>query len=270
MAFEEYQLCIKPEPDTIIWRYMSLGKFKSLLEKRGLFFCRADRFADPYEGSIPKREAEYRIEAQKQAAAYHDLDFDLQRAQRNISGFSERHKLDKQSHIINCWHINNAENDSMWRLYLDSNEGVAIKTNVAKLESAFANTGETIYCSEVRYLDYEQDIWYDDIEYPMKGYSMFIPLVHKRNEFRQEAEIRLIHPIDTRYTTDEQTLGQYWKDQVFHNGKIINVEVSDLIEAVYTPPTSDEQQNDTVRKMISQHNFNFKVIKSSLSSEPYY
>jgi hypothetical protein len=36
---------------TILWRYMSLGKFESMLENGGLYFARSDRLGDPYEGA---------------------------------------------------------------------------------------------------------------------------------------------------------------------------------------------------------------------------
>ncbi|NLE62949.1 MAG: hypothetical protein GX612_03820, partial [Bacteroidales bacterium] len=105
MAIEDFELCIKPKFNFELWRYMDLEKFESLLKNSSLFFCRADRFADPFEGSIPKREVK-----------------------ENISGLSNQHILMKKQKIINCWHINNNENDSMWKLYLKSNEGIAIRT----------------------------------------------------------------------------------------------------------------------------------------------
>ena len=37
---------------TIIWRYLDLAKFLDLLENQFLFFCRADKFSDPLEGSL--------------------------------------------------------------------------------------------------------------------------------------------------------------------------------------------------------------------------
>ena len=42
-----------PPADTILWRYMDFTKFVSLLEKRSLFFARADKLGDPFEGATP-------------------------------------------------------------------------------------------------------------------------------------------------------------------------------------------------------------------------
>lgn len=38
MAIKKYDLCINPDPEQIIWRYMSLEKFESILKNKALFF----------------------------------------------------------------------------------------------------------------------------------------------------------------------------------------------------------------------------------------
>jgi hypothetical protein len=265
MAIEQFELCIKPDPEQVVWRYMNLDKFESVLRNNALFFCRADRFADPYEGSIPKREADYRIEERRKISYYFGNEFDPITAQKNIDSISNLHRKFKKKHIINCWHINNTENDSMWRLYLDSNDGIAIKTTIEKLINSFVETQEEIYISKVRYLNYETDIWYDARQYPIESYNMFIPLVHKRAEFKQEEEVRLIHSLKTDLEWDE-----YWNSQPYSNGKNISVNVNNLIGSIYMPPTCDEGQIGKVQKIVDKYNFDFKILKSGLSNNPYY
>ena len=220
MAIEQFDLCIKPDPEQVVWRYMNLEKFESMLRNNALFFCRADRFADPFEGSIPKHEADYRIKESRIISSYYGNEFDPIKTQKNIDAISNLHRKFKKQHVINCWHLNNSENDSMWRLYLDSNEGIAIKTNVKKLINSFVETEDKINISKVRYLNYEKDIWYDAIQYPIKSYNMFIPLIHKREEFKQEEEVRLIHSIKNEFELDE-----FWNAQPFPNGRNISINV---------------------------------------------
>ena len=45
-------------PDTVIWRYMNLYQLVDIIENNRLFFCRADKFEDPFEGkrSLPSKE----------------------------------------------------------------------------------------------------------------------------------------------------------------------------------------------------------------------
>lgn len=262
---KENDLCIQPNNDQIIWRYMDLKKFESILKYNSIFFCRADRFSDPYEGSIPKREADYRIIEGKKLAKYSGNEFNLKKELQSIKNLGEFHKKLKKQYTVNCWHINNSENDSMWQLYLKSNEGIAIKSTVKKLIDSFKNTSETIYCSRVRYLDYEKDIWYHQIDYPNKSYNLFIPIVHKRIEFQQENELRLIH--DIKINSD---LDVFWTQQKYNNGLNIKIDPSILIDSIYTSPTSDNYQNKKVDSLVRKYGYKFNIKKSTLSNHPYY
>ena len=55
----------EPESSATLWRYMSLAKFCSLLERRALFFSLVGDMADRYEGFIyplSQRDSEDRLE----------------------------------------------------------------------------------------------------------------------------------------------------------------------------------------------------------------
>ena len=57
MPYEEHPVTEKPEDENVaIWRYLDFTKFVSLLDRRALFFVRADKIAelDPFEGIIGK------------------------------------------------------------------------------------------------------------------------------------------------------------------------------------------------------------------------
>jgi hypothetical protein len=42
----------QPPDDARIWRYIDISKLVSLLTTNALFFARADRFTDTWEGSV--------------------------------------------------------------------------------------------------------------------------------------------------------------------------------------------------------------------------
>jgi hypothetical protein len=226
MPYKEYKICITPNLDSIIWRYMSLEKFELLLADKSLFFCRADKFADPFEGTIPLKEAEYRKKT------WGD--------EESIKSISNFHIRFKGHLLVNCWHINNSENDAMWRLYLKDNDGVAIQTTVRNLLDSLKNTNEDIYCTKIRYIDFEKDIWLP----PIDSYNMFAPIIHKRQEFTQENEVRLIHRIDI-----VNDINEYWQKQPKENGKDISIDINKLIIALYSAPTSDKTQIDRVKNI---------------------
>jgi hypothetical protein len=253
------------EPDAKIWRYMDLDKFHSLLERKALFFCRADKFSDPFEGSIPRKEAEYRLTEAEKNAQFFGRQFDLPSAEKNVRGLQFLHRKLKRSFIINCWHINNNESDAMWRLYLKDNEGVAIQSNAMIINKIIANTGIKIDSSKIRYINYENDIWYHPIEYPRRSYNLMAPFVHKRVEFKHEQEFRLIYEIQEASENED-----YWDSQESHIGKFIDVDVSNLIEKVWLPPTIDIKAEEAIIKMTKELGFDFEFAHSKLESEPYY
>lgn len=54
--YKEHPVFQQPNNENIkIWRYMDFTKFMSLLDTKKLFFTRADKFEDPFEGSWPKK-----------------------------------------------------------------------------------------------------------------------------------------------------------------------------------------------------------------------
>jgi hypothetical protein len=108
-------------PSAKLRRYMSFTKFVSMLDRSSLFFSRADKLGDPFEGSIPDRHAK-RILRDHPVAR---------------EGFGESlatlHNWLCQWTFVSCWHANERESAAMWRLYSASDGGVAIQTNCEKL-----------------------------------------------------------------------------------------------------------------------------------------
>lgn len=242
-------ICMIPvEPDKVIMRYIDLDKLYNMLETSSLFFCRADKFSDPFEGSLPEKEYVYRNK------------------QGHTTGFEKLHRDMKKFTLINCWHINENESDAMWRLYLKSNEGVAVRTTIGKLCSVLNNCTSTFRVSKVRYIDYEKDIWFDKKNYPVSSYNAIIPLMHKRIEFDHEKEFRILFDIDHEYRIPD-----YWNKEKSSIGK--NIEIKDLatiIDKLILPPNSDEIVKEKVVEITNKFRCSTEICKSKLMDKPYY
>jgi hypothetical protein len=48
-----------PEPQAILWRYLSFARFVSLLHSERLHFKRIDRFDDHFEGAWPQNDVDF-------------------------------------------------------------------------------------------------------------------------------------------------------------------------------------------------------------------
>jgi hypothetical protein len=170
----------------------------------------------------------------------------------------------RRSHVVNCWHSNPNESDAMWRLYLKSNEGVAIQTTTARLTGALQGTVKDIDISQVRYLDYDREAFYGQ-DYPHRNYNLFMPLIHKRKEFVHEREVRLICEI-----REAERDIDYWEKQEFRSGMLIDVDVLTLVEKVILPPTSDEKVRQDVEYIAQRFGYDFELEKSALSKQAFF
>ncbi len=160
---------LRPDATATLWRYMSIAKFCSLLERRELFFSLVGDMEDRYEGFIcppPPRNRGDRLH------------------QAESTGRNLLHKI-ARSALINCWTKSNYESALMWESYAGT-EGVAIRTTFENLQEAIRSDSELpITFGQVKYVNYLQR------NVPRFGWA---PLFHKRMEYRGEEEVRALLP----------------------------------------------------------------------------
>lgn len=94
----------RPKDADTLWRYMSFEKFTNIIATESLFFSRADKYDDKFEGYIPESVMRYYESA------------------------GIRIDPDQRQHIMcNCWHHGEEESMAMWDKYHLRNSGIAIK-----------------------------------------------------------------------------------------------------------------------------------------------
>lgn len=157
--YEEHSAFQTPPHSRIIWRYMSFEKFVWLIAQEKLYFARLDQHDDWWEGLIPK------------------------------SWNSQNKKYIRFNAYINCWHMNNSESDSMWKIYGNQNgETVAIKSTVGHLIESLAKLSNSVYIGKIDYT-----------ERNMPQGNLYLPVTCKRKEFRHEKELRLCISSDSSF-----------------------------------------------------------------------
>jgi hypothetical protein len=143
MPYEKHPRLTQPADDAVLWRYMPLDKFLSLVHTKCLFFTRADkmRALDGFEGRPTIKDAAhlallnalpefsesskhhwraYGLHTKKDADARKELHRFLARANARMM----------QTVFINCWHSSAQENDALWKVYTNHADGVCIKTTM--------------------------------------------------------------------------------------------------------------------------------------------
>ena len=230
-----------------IWRYTDFTKFVDLLNSQSLFFNRSDKFDDVFEGSIPKTTAAIRDKQMLEQISSKRLH------PRYSPDFWQNYgQKIKSEYGISCWHMNNHESAAMWKLYLKSNEGIAIQTTYKKLRETLNSSDISIFIGTVKYIDYETDIM--DIT---NGFTQYL---HKRQSFHHEQELRAIL---TSHDADNTN-----KVDLSNGGQKVKIEIEDLIENIYVSPESPKWLTDLVKDTVKQFGHTFNVINSRLNDNP--
>ena len=219
----------QPEDKSIkIWRYIDFTKFVSVFENSALFFCRADKLGDPFEGSYARankslREIMYEEESKR-------LNIPIDRILQALGAFGDIKKWYRQWMMISCWHMNELESAAMWNLYTKTNESVCIQSTYRLLAECLP---EEAYIGKVQYTDYDEK-W-------MPERNLFTPFMHKRKSFEHEHEVRAIvnkspkKPLAIQDTTLASPTG-IW----------VKVDLHKLIERIYLSPLSPDWFRDLV------------------------
>lgn len=248
--YAEHPTFIQPESEDIkVWRYMDFTKLVSFIDSRRLYFTRADKFDDPFEGSWPKVNV----------AAREVVPEDIKPEARetflaSMRGMGEMNKHWPRYNAINCWHMNNHESAAMWKLYLKSNEGIAIQSSYSKLKKSLIDD-ETVYLGVVKYIDY-------DTEY-INEWNLLAPFMHKRKSFEYEQEVRALV---TKWPVGEKRI-DFNIDTIEH-GLQIRADVEALVERIFIAPSAPTWFADLVKAVVNRYGYDFEIVHSTLNESP--
>lgn len=244
----------------VVWRYMDFTKFLSMLQYKALFFCSCALMQkmDPFEGEYPKNN----LKNLRNKKAFIQLPKE----------YSQKPSVYRRKFLenvgINCWHANDTENAAMWKVYLSSKDGIAIKSTIKNLKESFnLNNEDIVYIGNIHYNDYDaNDINMDNNEYLQNVIELadkeinkhsisdsdilnklakhYYPLImSKRKEFEYGKEIRLISPINQKTKLQ----------RIKNNGKLVKLDLKILIDEIIISPSSDKWYVDLVKDVIKSY-----------------
>ena len=235
---KELKGVIQPKDDTTLWRYMSFEKFANILATESLFFSRADKYDDKFEGRIPES-------------------ITLYYKSRNI-------RIDpnlRQYIMCNCWHYGEEESMGMWDKYHLRNSGIAIKTTMGNLKDCLPDA-PNIFIGQVEYgvesieIQNQIDVPEDASVESVLHYLYF----YKRKPFRYEQEVRAI--IDIR---------SILRGDPYEFGKPLKINIKTLIgenSEVIVSPYADKWVTGTLELIVERYEFQFPVNRSKLLDPP--
>jgi hypothetical protein len=255
-SYQKRQYTI-PSDQSTLWRFMDFTKFVSLLKSKSLFFTRADKFEDPFEGAKG-------LLKNKRKWDKHYLDFFIN-ACTNLPEGAKSDKSEKEilndakrllgqldnvgssqlkETFINCWHENEHESEAMWKLYTSSlDQGIVIKTNYKKLYTSLGKD-PSIHIGRINYIDFNDN-------FAGVNDSFWF----KRKSFEHEKEVRAIF-------RDRGSETEF--------GKLIPVDLNILIDKIYVSPTSQKWFIEMVEDVLLKYNLKKKIGESSMKEKPFH
>jgi hypothetical protein len=244
-----------PVSNSFLWRYIDFTKYVSMINKKCLFFARADQFDDPFEGAKgiinnKQRWDEYYLEFFKSAIKnppigkcnLTETEIDIE-AKRLLNETEQGGVKEREITFINCWHENTVESEAMWKLYSNfMDNALAVKTTYKRLYESLGKDPH-INIGRVKYIDMKQQYAGINAAY-----------WRKRKSFEHEMEVRAI-------VVDFQC-----KDK----GKELLCDLNLLIEAIYVSPTSPDWFIHLLKDVNNKYGYDFEIKKSDLLLSPFY
>jgi hypothetical protein len=254
----QYQdVFVLPDRDATIWRYMEFWKLVSLLEEQALFFPRSDLFDDRFEGSYPKGAAIESDLEQMVATAAIDQKLPKKLIRERAQGAIGWRKQIRESVLISCWHVNESESAAMWKLYVQSNKGIAVKSTVRRLLGSI-RCPEDVYVGAVQYRNYDKD------QFP--SMNIFHPFMSKRKSFEHERELRALIWDQERFGG----LSGSFPIQKRDNGTHAATDLDLLIAEICVSPDAPDELLQATVSVCKRYGLRSKVIRSRLDDFPLY
>ena len=226
----------QPKDKDIVWRYMSFEKFVNILATGSLFFTRADKYDDKFEGYIPESTT---------LSHKPEVNPTVNRVDSNF----------RQYIMCNCWHHGKEESMGMWDKYHLRNSGIAIKTTMENLKNSLPDK-PNVFIGKIKYINN-----HDQIDMPIDVENfLHYPYFYKRKPFEYEQEVRAI--ID---------IASIPRDDPYEFGRPLKIDVKTLIgenSEVIVSPHADKWVTGTLELIVKQYGFQFPVNPSKLLDLP--
>jgi hypothetical protein len=259
--------------DPILWRYMDIGKFVSLLSTHSLYLPAARNFPDRFEGTI--NQATYqayksRMEEALTAAGKKEIEFLRVRHEDAwieipvvpddpAIGLHRAMEAMRARTYVSCWHENSHESEAMWRLYVpDLAQGIAIRTTGHLLNAALP-TG--LKCRKVEYMDYAGEA---------ELLLLTDPFYKKRIAFAHEQEWRIIkHVFPPAVRRGDVEVIPLDSDVPQGISIPLEVSLSDVVTEARLSPVAPPWVRSVYEDLLKKYGVPITLAESSLATDPF-
>ncbi|ULC59286.1 hypothetical protein MBM09_15430 [Flaviramulus sp. BrNp1-15] len=240
------------DPNIPVWRYMSFSKFMDLISTNSIFFNRADKFDDLYEGFLNPN-----LKKKINSELFNEFENSKEMKTNLISLFNSIKKFT----LINCWNMGYTDSLGMWKSYCSTEEGIAIKSSIERIQNGIiGDEKDSFHIRPIKYLDVE-----NSINYSTNIINFF---TYKRPQFSFENELRIIIPYTHSNDIDKSKLDENDEELIpFEFGKKVKIDFKTLVEEIYISPNATEWFVELVKRIV-RLSYNIPIKKSEINKKP--
>lgn len=159
------------KPNYVLRRYVDLPKYLDLLRTKALYFRRADKFTDRFEGALTP--------AMRRLLNATGADI------QGIETADAYYRRAREGTYVSCWSRGLHDNMALWQLYGGVNSSLAVTTTVKQLIEVAATWPDETIIKKVEYIDH-----FKNPDMILGGYTD--PLKFKHLAYSYEDEVRVL------------------------------------------------------------------------------
>jgi hypothetical protein len=221
---------------------------------------------DPFEATLPDKTRENMIAMHLKWKTTFEGRTELQ---EQLAGMTDRDVLDGRRVLVaNCWSLGEVESQQMWKEYVGSTEGVAIRSTLRGLNESILAKQKTTTIEKVNYVDFAE---HDMGVYNGSRAGERALMKAKRYSFENEVRVvahnlvcpGCLNPDGSPPTTTQ--LGGPGMYDPCRPGLYLQVNLRMLIETVITAPGAAPWFNDLVGKLCKRYLLDATVERSKLN-----
>ena len=235
-----------PDDNSIIWRYMDFSKFQTMLKRNSIFFSRADKQTDKFEGEYPIGMLRELEERWRKTRSDDGISYTF------IQWHNER---EIPSRLLSCWGVDRNESRRRWSEYTASLESVTIRSTIDRLKNCFhreEKDDQVVWIGKIRYGDDENKLPKSFFKWKV-NYFLY-PFFAKKESFRWENEIR---------ATVNITYEKQQKLNHSPNGSFIKADLHSLVESIWVHPQSEEDFKNRVESVLIDRGYHEIAVRKS-------
>jgi len=233
------RISAKLSRDDVLWRYVDAAEYFDFLENSTLFFCRADKFSDKFEGAFTPTLRQQIM----QSYSENKIDYTYEKFKRRM----------RETVFINCWHRDRDDSAAMWALYGKSDCAVALTTTVGMLSETLSEKvlPYDLAIEKVEYIKHWRDPKIDITPYARV-------FAYKTKAYEHEKEVRVLL---------DRSLNEF-DAEISETGMPISVNPSKLLRSVVIAPEAPAWFDKLVRRFADKYGLKAPVHKSKLAADP--